>query len=140
VRAAVPVAAPPDWAVAAVAVASLWMAGDGAPGGWRLQIDQGKEMTRETEMDGDLGAWQLGASPSRRHRVAVHSRSPDSGDASPFADSHRKEHEQAAAVSCTAVLLCLMRACLAWPTWAHGSWPWDGLMADWQVRWNVDAM
>jgi hypothetical protein len=24
---------------------------------WRLQIDQGKEMTREAEMDGDLGAW-----------------------------------------------------------------------------------
>jgi hypothetical protein len=48
VRAIVPVAAPPD----RTAVASLWMAGDGAPGGWRLQIDQGKEMTRETEMDG----------------------------------------------------------------------------------------
>jgi hypothetical protein len=59
------------------------MAGDGAPGGWRLQIDHGKEMTREA----DLGAWQLGASPSRRHSVAVHSRSPDSGDASPFAVS-----------------------------------------------------
>jgi hypothetical protein len=87
VRAAVPVPAPPDRTAAAVAMASLWMADDGALGGWRLQIDQGKEMTREAEMDEDLGAWQLGASPSRRHSVAVHSRSPDSRDASPFADS-----------------------------------------------------
>ena len=43
-----------------MAVASLWMAGDGAPGGWRLQIDQGKEMTREAKMDGDLGLGSLG--------------------------------------------------------------------------------
>jgi hypothetical protein len=89
------------------------MAGDGAPGGWRLQIDHGKEMTREAEMDGDLGAWQLGASPSRRHSVAVHSRSPDSGDASPFAVSatrsrrlaqrHRNINRRAAAAVCLCV-------------------------------------
>jgi hypothetical protein len=93
------------------------MVGDGAPGGWRLQIDQGKEMTRETEMDGTWGLSSLGL-----RRVAVTAslstaavRTPETplrSPTQPLADSDRKEHEQAAAVSC---VRCLMRECLAWP-------------------------